>query len=334
MTQAEQPVQPTKPILRCDKCSATYRRLRWTQGMKCPKCKSPDFFPVTIIGGAVDYTLADRSHGYALEDIRFAQLAKWSGLITPNQYTLTLSRQRQLASQSSSAPHIAQVMVSEGILESTESASVFQIMCKERPAEDDEVFAGIAVQNRLAKSARVEECKAVQQQMAKSKHEVPPLGQIMFEKRFLSENQVQAIYRKMVARRQGLVFEMAQAYEHNRELSAFEKMAGTKDEPDRRKSFYVFCGLAVLILLVWSKWLFFSSSSERMWFHCDACAKTYEASFEDTFPVECKLCKKEEARFARKCGDCSEVFGTNGWWGRVSCPHCKKWRRIDHYKGK
>jgi len=301
--------------------------------MKCPKCKSPDFFPVTIIGGAVDYTLADRSHGYALEDIRFAQLAKWSGLITPNQYTQALSRQRQLASQSTSAPHIAQVMVSEGILQSPESASVFQIMCKERPDEGDEVFATIVVQNRLVKPERVEECKAAQQQTAKSKHEVPPLGQIMFEKRLLSENQVQAIYRKMVARRQGLVFEMAQAYEQNRELSTFEKMAGTKDEPERRKGFYIMSGLFALVLLFWSWQFFFSGGGEAMWFHCDACAKSYESTFSDTFPMKCKLCKEVEARFARKCGDCGEVFGTNGWWGRVSCPHCKKWRKIDKYNG-
>ena len=77
---------------------------------------------------------------------------------------------------------------------------------------------------------------------------------------------------------------------------------------------------------------FLANRAGRMWFHCDACGKTYEASFEDTFPLKCKLCKKEEARFARKCGDCGQVFGTNGWWGRVSCPHCKKWRKIDHYK--
>ena len=124
---------------------------------------------------------------------------------------------------------------------------------------------------------------------------------------------------------------MAQAYEQNRALSAFEKVAGTKDEPERRKSFYVFCGLGLLILLVWSNWLFFSDSGGKMWFYCDACTKVYEASFEDTFPVKCRMCKELEARFARKCLDCGKPFGTNGWWGRPACPNCGKWRRIRKY---
>ena len=332
--QPSSPPRQVKPILRCDHCGATYRRLQWTQGMGCPKCKSPDFFPVTIIGGAVDYTLADRSHGYAIEDIRFAQLAKWAGVITPNQYTQALARQRQLAAQAGATPHIAQVMLSEGIMQSAEATAVFQVMCQPRPAEDDGVFATLAVENRLTTPDRVKDCQQVQATMARSRHEVPPLGQIMFEKRFLSGNQVQALYHKMVARKSGVVYEIGQAYEDTRELTAFEKVVGTKDEPERRRSFVLVCVLGVIVLAVWSRWIF-GDRDEKMWFKCDnkECGKVYEGKYVDVFPTTCPYCKVEQARYARKCLGCGEVFGTDGWWGRATCPACGM-SRVVKYKGK
>ena len=337
MTEPQQPspTRPkTKPILRCDRCAATYRRLQWAQGMKCPKCKSPDFFPVTIIGGAVDYTLADRSQGYAIEDIRFAQLAKWAGIITPNQYTQTLARQRQLAGQDRTAPHIAQILIKDGTVQSAQATAVFQVMCKERPAEDDDdVFAALAVENRLTTAGKVKECQELQDEMTRVRHEVPPLGQIMFEKRYLSENQVQAIYRKMAARQRGVVYEIGQAYEDTRELTVFEKVAGTKDEPERRRSFVLVCVLGVIILAVWSRW-FFSDRGGKRWFKCGnpECGKIYKGSYVDVFPTTCPYCKQKQARYARKCLNCSEVFGTDGWWGRATCPKCGK-SRVVKYEG-
>lgn len=71
----------------------------------------------------------------------------------------------------------------------------------------------------------------------------------------------------------------------------------------------------------------------HMWFHCAACGEAYGASFEGRFPARCKLCNQAEARFARKCGSCGQVFGTNGWWGRAQCPNCKGWRKIDRFNG-
>ena len=227
--EAAPEAKPSKPIVRCERCEATYRRLNWSQGMKCPKCKSPDFFPVTVIGGAVDYTLADRRDGYAIEDIRFAQLAKWAGLITPNQYTQALSRQRQQR-QERHTPHIAQVLISEGIMSSAETTAVFDYMCRPRPDEADEAFGSLAVQNKLATGRKVKECMAELRVTAKARHEVPPLGQLMFEKRYLNENQVQALHQMLAHKKQGLIHRIAQAYEEARALTMIEKIMGTKDE--------------------------------------------------------------------------------------------------------
>lgn len=330
-----QPTPPAKkPILSCDRCDATYRRLNWSQGMKCPKCKSPDFYPVTVIGGAIDYTLADRSQGYAIEDIRFAQLAKWAGIITPSQYTQALKRQRQLAGPSQKAPHIAQVMTNERFMESAEIAAVFAAMCTPRPGPDDEAFADLALQNRCATQEQVQECRLIQTQIAKGRNEVPPLGQIMFEKRYLNEAQVQALYQKMAGRELGVVHQIREAYEDSRELSAFERIAGTSDEPERRRMFYTICILSLLVVAVWSHWIF-GGGGEKMWFKCGNadCGKLYKARRVEEFPATCRFCKKKEARYAQKCINCGEVFGTDGWWGRPVCPHCGK-ARIEPYRGK
>ena len=78
---------------------------------------------------------------------------------------------------------------------------------------------------------------------------------------------------------------------------------------------------------------FLARRAPRMWFYCTACGKVFESSFQDTFPVKCELCKRASARFARRCGGCGKVFGTNGWWGRTPCPHCKGWQKIERYEG-
>jgi len=78
------------------------------------------------------------------------------------------------------------------------------------------------------------------------------------------------------------------------------------------------------------------SQGERMWLKCSntQCGKLYESGFVDKFPTQCRHCKKETARFARKCLDCGTVFGTNGWWGRASCPACHRWRRIERVRSR
>lgn len=321
----------SRPIVRCGSCGATYRRLQWTQGMVCPKCCSPDFFPVIIIDGALDYALADRTHGFAPEDIRFGQLAKWAGLITQSQYARALSLQQQLARRNHVPPHIAQIMISEGILKSTQASAIFQVMCKPRPAADDDLFAQMVLRNNLTGVGNIEECRRAQKQMAKGRHEVPPLGQLMFEKRYLNENQVQAVYRKM--RGQGVVHEIARACEANRKLTPLEKLMGTKDEPERRRNSMLLCILTVIVFAVWAHWMF-GPSGETMWFKCEnpGCAKVFDGSFADKFPTKCPYCKQETAMYARKCCKCGTVFGTNGWWGRAVCPDCRSWN-TEKYTG-
>ncbi len=331
----EAPKPASKPILRCERCGAVYRRLTWSPGKKCPKCKSPDFFPVAIIGGAVDYTLADRRDGYALEDIRFAQLAKWAGMITPNQYTQALSRQRQMR-RGKETPHIAQVMAEEGLMDSVQTTAVFEYMCRRRPDEEDETFGQLAMQNKLATPKQIKECMGELKMMAKVRHEVPPLGQYLFEKRYMNEAQVQAVFQMMAKRGEGPVHHIRQFYEANREPTLMEKLMGGPDEPERRRTFFIVCGLAILALIVWGGSLL--SGGEKIWYvctnpDCPRYMQPFLGKREEAYPIKCDVCGQDKVWCARKCLRCGEVFGADGWWGRYQCPKCGSSRTVP-YQGK
>ncbi len=327
-TKATPPEASKKPILRCGECGATYRRLKWSPGMKCPKCGSQEFMPVAIIGGAIDYTLADRSHGYALEDIRFAQLAKWSGLITPNQYTQALSRQRQIGAEGGKTPHIAQVLINEGIMNTAETSAVFSYMCLPRPDDEDNALGNLAIEKKWATTRQVKECMDELAMMSRARHEVPPLVQLLFEKRIINENQVLALCQLVNKRKFGPKFYLNRFYEENRELTAAEKIMGTKDQPERRRAFYIFSTLFILALVVWGH-AFFGDQGDKIWYLCEnpdckAYHKPFLGEWNDVFPAECPVCHKKTLFCARKCMRCGALFGAAGWWGQYTCPVCHR----------
>ena len=97
--------------VRCEACGQRFRARAWRAGIACPQCHSGQVHPLVAPGGAVDYCVADRTQGYAPADVRFAQWAKWSGLITPHQYEVAFIRQNRLIQQSEEPPPVHEILV-------------------------------------------------------------------------------------------------------------------------------------------------------------------------------------------------------------------------------
>ena len=68
-TSMAQSSESISRVVRCETCRSIFRNVKWEEGARCPRCRSPKFLPLPIDSDAVEYTLADRSQGYALEDI-------------------------------------------------------------------------------------------------------------------------------------------------------------------------------------------------------------------------------------------------------------------------
>ncbi len=82
---------------RCEDCGAELRNVPWLPGTACPRCGSGHYAPVPVIRTGSDYETADRSQGFAIEDVRFGRLAQWAEMITAKQLQSILHEQRQLA---------------------------------------------------------------------------------------------------------------------------------------------------------------------------------------------------------------------------------------------
>ena len=95
--------------------------------LKCGACGADQLAPAPIIEGAVDYSIADRSKGYAIEDIRFGKIAQWAGFISPYQYNQALAKQKQIAETGQHAPHIAQVLISQKIMDQLQMKAVLEV---------------------------------------------------------------------------------------------------------------------------------------------------------------------------------------------------------------
>ena len=310
-------------ILRCEDCKKTTRDMKWSEGTPCPECGSRKFLPVTIIRGAEDYTLADRSKGFSVEDIRFGKIAVWGELITPFQYNQALSRQKSHLASKPEAPPLGQVMVDMKMLTEGQAAAILDVVCRKRPNQDDEDFGMIVLQNSLLDKEALHEMRRAQKDYGADHNEVPPIGMLMFEKRVLQENKVIAILKAQSRKGRGLLHHLKQAIEANREETFIERILGPADDPARRRQVLIAGVLGIVVIGVWVK-MFLGGGGDMIDVMCKECHSLYQVEWTDQFPLKCKKCGKEAVHWAYKCKRCERVFP---WESQVRrgarCPHCR-----------
>ena len=232
MSQGTQSAAGVKVVAKCEDCQNFVKNFPWAPGAKCPKCKSPRFAPVMLIAGAVDYTVADRSKGYAIEDIRFAKMALWAGVITAIHYNEALSRQKAKAERQEPVPHIGRILVDMGAIKETDMEAILEVRCKARPTTDDKDFARLAEGNNYCTEEQIKECEDRMAEHKRQGRDTPPMAFLLLERRYIKENQVLAILNSQLKRRLGIVHDVRAAIEEGKPLTLFEKYSRRQGRPE------------------------------------------------------------------------------------------------------
>jgi len=310
-------------VVKCESCAAVFKNFKWKPGMKCPKCGSEDFAPATIIEGAVDYSVADRRKGYAIEDIRFGKLAQWAGLITAFQYNQALAKMKSIANSGQKVPHIGKILIDAGLMKESDMKAVLEVYCKPRPAEDDNEFARVAVQNKFVAEDRIEDLQILQKEMRAKGAMVPPLAVLCFEKRLIPEAKILAILQAQQRRATGPIHEIHAIIEANRPPTTLEKYIGKKGDPMRkyRAAGLIAGGLALILTWLW--YYGFIGGGQDVGYYCTACKKCFIAGYKKEVPIKCRYCGKKTAIYGFICGKCGKPYGVSDRDGPKYCPYCR-----------
>ena len=308
--------------VRCEACGGLFRARQWRDGITCPKCRGAAVKPVVPPGGAVDYDVADRSQGYTPADIRFAQWAKWTQLITPSQYEKALLKQNRLVQDGKPMKPIHEVMIDEGFLEEGQAVGLLEFMARPRPDEDDEGFLEqLATMAGDVDQQKLEGTRALQRKAAEKCHEVPPICQLLVEKRMISEAQMLAML-KFQSRSGGGCLRSARdaiAARSKAKAGAGAALPTISLKDPRVRYGGVVAAFLVLALVIWA--IAARASAEYMYVKCHDCNSVSRVRASDTFPVECPVCLHEAAYLAVKCPN-DHIFGRNGVADRKACPVC------------
>lgn len=235
-------------VVRCDTCGSTFRNVVWKSGARCPRCRSPKYMPVPVVGLAIDYALADRSQGYAIEDIRFAKIAQWAGFLTPVQYQEAFNRQNDFVSAKGAVPPIGDILRDMRALTKVQHDFVIEYRRRERPNKEEKEFARMALQGKFATGDQIEACLRTQISDKEMGHDPAPLACVLYEKRFMQENQIQALIQKQSENESGLMREAAEYVEENT-VTPIERVLGIKGSSDRKMRLAA-VGVLVLVGLV------------------------------------------------------------------------------------
>jgi len=323
MSTAERPKTLSK-VVRCDDCSSIFRNIEWCEGTRCPRCRSPRFLPLPIVGDAVDYVLADRTQGYALEDIRFAKIAQWSGLISTQQYHEAFSRQNEYISANAAAPPIGEIMRSARFLKKVEISAVLHYRCLERPDKDDAEFAKLAVQSGFLDQEKLAPCLEAQFQTKRLGHDVPPLPCLLYEKRLLQENQVLALLQKQAERNSGMA-PAVRNYIQEHTSKPVEQLLGAKGSPQRRLRVTILGVLAVLVLaMAWRQFVHGPATMVRTQCINPGCGNIGAKPMNSEWPVRCEACTNHPRTVfpVSICERCGREFPNDK--PRTPAPRCPR----------
>jgi len=314
--------KPLARTVRCEDCGAERNNIPWVPGTPCPECSSLRFEPVVVIGGASDYDAADRSSGFALEDIRFGRLATWAQLITPKQLQRALFQQSQRAQRTGSAPDLATIFLKEKTLDKRQIDAILSARCVEPGNTDDIEFGLMAVRLGLVTEAQVSACRKAQRDAMQSGRDAPPLPLLMCEKRILKEGQVLALLQKAELRGKGVLrtIKRAAAKEHRRQRAGAGIIGQLAAQPAAR------AGAVGLLILLAALFLYrglIAPEGTYVTVRCANCGAEGGAPLKSEWPIQCPACKAKTMYPLAICLDCGERFIVKNPMGYgVACPKC------------
>ncbi|MFP4027476.1 MAG: hypothetical protein ACLFWL_06780 [Candidatus Brocadiia bacterium] len=292
--------------VRCEECGSLFRATKWREGLECPKCSSGHVKPEVAPGGAVDYYVADRSEGYAPADIRYSQWAKWSGLITPHQYEIGFIKQNRMIQHGEDPTPIHEIFINEGWITKEQAIRLLEFMCIPRPNEEDGRFIQILRETAEVDQERVEKIHKAQSKAAMKYHEVPPLCQLLVEKRVLGESEMLRILNQIKQRGRGALKIVEELVIKPTKKTRGEKLLKSISYRNpRARNIYI---VAVLFLAAMGIWRWQTAENvPKMYVKCKHCGKINKVKWAKELPVRCPNCGNKRAFYAM-IGEDGHVF--------------------------
>ena len=313
---------PTVRHIHCNDCGADFKDYPWVPGMPCPTCHSTCFEPVVAVGAPSDYAAADRSKGFALEDIRFGRLAQWAEMVSAKQVQRALFKQSHLAQHDSSVPDLAQILLKDKTLTRRQVEAIHAARRVEPGNTDDIEFGLMAVRTGLATEDNIRECRKLQKQAASDGSDVPPLPLLLCEKRYLKQGPALALLKSAEQKNKGILHAIHRAA---RKEKKYDEAPGPVRQLLAMPA--VRAGLAVaaviVLLLVWH-FSFGASEPRRTLVKCAFCSAETAAPVSSKWPMTCPSCKKHQMYPVAICLQCGKRFILKDPTGYgTCCPHCK-----------
>ena len=305
--------------VRCESCGGEFSNVTWLPGVPCPRCGSDQLAPVTVVRSSSDFDAADRSQGFALEDVRFGRLAQWADFITPKQFQHALHIQKETARRGGRVPDIAQTMVKQGWLTRRQRDAVLRARSVEPGNREDQDFAQLALNAGKATAEQLEACRAIQEDAAARGRDVPPLPILLYEKRYLREKHVMALLEAAAQRDAGLLAAI------RRDAAGEGRKPG--DRLARCREYvrqYPQLAVALLVLiLVIAFWSYRSvARTEIAEVQCENCFAIGGAPADSEWPIKCPDCGQKAMYPRAVCLECGKEFIVKGVGYGTGCPKC------------
>ena len=179
----------------CEDCHVLFSFPEWRPQAKCPLCGSENTL-IRIAGTNLDEVTSRGNADASLEnDLRFARIAKWAGLITSTQLAECACRQWVSAESGKSVPPIDEIMINKGYMTNKHAVRIRKFQTVPRPEKTDLMFGNETQQRGLITAKECENALALQAEMTERNGSAPLLAEILLEKGTLDESAIQSIFR-------------------------------------------------------------------------------------------------------------------------------------------
>ena len=297
------------------------RNVPWAPGTACPKCGSNRYLPIKGSCESLDYETADRSQGYALEDIRLGKLAQWCGLITPKQYTVALKRQEQTASENGACLPLGDILVKDRVLSKKQARALLRLRSRPRPDPSDNEFGQRALAAGQLKPEQFTALTELQNQLSAGGRDVPPLCLLAYEKRLVQENQIVALVKSQERQDSGLMADFQEEETALTAVSSLDRIVGPKGAPYRRLKVAGLALAPLLLVLLVTRHI---KGKDYIQVLCESCGLQTTLEYQGDWPQACADCGQKAAYPAAVCRQCGHVFMVKNPRGRgIRCPKCK-----------
>jgi len=305
--------------VRCEDCGAGLSEFLWSPGAKCPNCGSTNFVPVPIIERVSDYSTADRSQGFAIEDIRLGRLALWAGFLTTRQMQRALYIQKEIARAKASVPDLGTLLVREKLLTRHQVRVILDARSVMPGDRADTEFAQAALHNSYVTESQLADCRKIQAAIVKSGRDAPALPLLLYEKRYMQEKFVLALLKAMALKEKGLLYHIQSGIDGKRS-GGVGKWLRSDDSPLRQPRLIVPALLILVMIFYWVHRV--TVVREFAHVECTNCHALSGASIDSAWPLICSECGKQEVYPLAICLDCGTRFPVKSFEYGTRCPEC------------